>query len=628
MKQLSICILLTLLSFQLLAQSGNLPRLPSGPEGPGEFGAYYTHLKYDPEWDADWRVGDHPDIVVQFEDGGHKFVFWRGTSYIPAWVTSNGIWYTNEFVERRDSHSPNTNSIVEPMSDKQCRYSQVRIIESNPARVIIHWRYAPVDVTYEHPFIDQETGWFDWVDEYYTIYPDASGVRKITAQSSGLNKWMEFQESIVINQPGTLPHENIESGAVSVANMDGQHITYFWDENGGPAFDENPPLANILRINLKSDLKPYALVAPPQEFNNLITSYQGHGRNSIFNWWDHWPVSQDALDGRGARSAARPSHSSLAHIDLPIDPPVDSWGSYGYDNVINDGRLELTFTEWGGLNIDMRKYVDLSKPFELSFDYADLYTEDVSLTFYTGGGAIEDINLTDLNPELELNNSVFQSFSKTIDLSKWAEEADLSRVREFYLDFSGSENPETVKLDNIKLEGADGTVHYFLDFEKPDGTIIETLNLPEKAKWEAYKLDPPKITKLMLHGMTDLPVQDLVPLARSWDSPSELTVKSDGYESAGYDPTQMAYIVAVKESNKHLKIQLNASKQSPVVNPVFVLKNWGETPPSLNINGTAMINGVKLGIEKKLDRTDMVVWVKTVSDEPLEIFFYNPKSNE
>ena len=45
-------------------QEQDLARLPSGPDGPGVFGAYYTHLKHRSEWDKEWRVGDHPDIVV------------------------------------------------------------------------------------------------------------------------------------------------------------------------------------------------------------------------------------------------------------------------------------------------------------------------------------------------------------------------------------------------------------------------------------------------------------------------------------------------------------------------------------------------------------------------------------
>lgn len=162
MFQKASCFVLAVLLLSgnlLFSQIEETPKLPSGPSGPGTFGAYYTHLNYTPEWDQHWRVDDHPDVVVRFEDGGHKFVFWRGTSYIPCWVTDNDIWYTNEFVERRGNHSPNTEGCVEPMSDKQCRYSHVRVIESNEARVVIHWRYAPVDVRYEHAFIDRKPLW-------------------------------------------------------------------------------------------------------------------------------------------------------------------------------------------------------------------------------------------------------------------------------------------------------------------------------------------------------------------------------------------------------------------------------------------------------------------------------------
>ena len=41
--------------------------MPSGPKGPGAFGAYYTHLQYCPEWDRLWRVSDHPDVIVIFD---------------------------------------------------------------------------------------------------------------------------------------------------------------------------------------------------------------------------------------------------------------------------------------------------------------------------------------------------------------------------------------------------------------------------------------------------------------------------------------------------------------------------------------------------------------------------------
>lgn len=105
--------------------------LPKLPPGPGGFGAFYTRLRYYEGWDASWRVADEPDVVVRFDQAPYWFAFWRGTSYIPHWVTENGIWYDNEFVE---TFPPGMVGSAEPMSDKQCRYSHVRILESGEVR--------------------------------------------------------------------------------------------------------------------------------------------------------------------------------------------------------------------------------------------------------------------------------------------------------------------------------------------------------------------------------------------------------------------------------------------------------------------------------------------------------------
>jgi hypothetical protein len=451
-------------SAQLDELFDNIPlRLPSGLDSKGRFGAYYTTLKYDLDWDKHWRIGDYADIVVDFDRAGYKFVFWRGTSYIPCWVTETGVWYTNEFVERRGFHSPNTEGCVEPMSDKQCRYSHVRIIENTDARVVVHWRYAPIDVNYEHPFTDPVTGWSDWVDEVYTIYPSGIGIRKITIQTNRPDLWTEFQEAIVINQPGTMPEDNIELGAISLANMQGQSKTYFWTEDGGPEFEEGPEYASIMKVNLKASYSPFALVTPPTE-DGLITSYLGHAPTSSFNFWDHWPVSQDASDGRIATSAARPSHSSLGHIGLP--------------------------------------------------GMAD-------------------------------------------------------------------------------------------------------------AEWKPYKEDGIKVTKIMLHGMTDKAVENLVPLAKSWLYPPEMSVNTSGFMSEGFDPTQAAYIIANKTPDKPASISftIKASNESPMINPAFVIKNWGKTGVSIKLNDTPLKKSedYRIGYHQTFKGYDLIIWLDKQSESTVNI---------
>jgi hypothetical protein len=332
-----------------LAPSGPAPLrppvLPSGPKGPGRFGAYYTRLRYAEEWENPWRVGEAADVVVRFDETPNRLIFWRGTSYIPAWVTENGIWYTNEFYETQNQAMATS---AEPMADKQARFSHPRILENSDARVVVLWRYAPVSIHYDLVHVDPLTGWGDWVEETYTVYPDGTCVRKIRVWSSnprvdpaegkGLENFRQYHEAIIINPPGTRPEDNIQADALTLANMKGESHTYSWarEAPGYPAdFSEEtrallrrisdqdinahqwltlPPGGNILRVNLKAKFSPYVVVDPR---NVAIDCYAGEiiRERSIFPWWNHWPVSQQIRSsGRWAIAPDRVSHSSLAHI--------------------------------------------------------------------------------------------------------------------------------------------------------------------------------------------------------------------------------------------------------------------------------------------------------------------------
>lgn len=335
-------------------------KLPSGTKDKAQFGAYYIKLVYTPEWDEKWPVSDVTDVVVRFDTQEPRFVFWRGTSYIPCWATYNGAWFTNEFFERRGGAVSGTTSMVEPMSDKQCRYSNVRIIENTDARVVIHWRYAPVDLDYTQAFVDPESHWGDWADEYYYIYPDAVGVRKATLHTSALNEWIECQESIVINQPGTIPEDNLNLDAISLYNLKGEKKIYTWTEKGSPGLVNPPEKVCIQKINFKSEFKPFTVVQPE---NVTIQSYGGSTPGSHFNFFDHWPVSQTKSDTRAARSSEKPSHTSLSQIKWPAF--IEDKGSRTWimlNGMINadDNKLVSLAKSWinpAGLKILSKNYI-------------------------------------------------------------------------------------------------------------------------------------------------------------------------------------------------------------------------------------------------------------------------------
>ena len=284
--------------------------LPAGPAGPGPFGAFYTQLKFYPQWDHPWRVSDQADVVVRFDDSPIRFVFWRGTSYIPHWVTENGIWFDNEFTETWAG----VEGCGEPMSDKQCRFSHVRVIESSAVRAVVHWRYALVDVFYNQARVDPHTGWGDWTDELYTIYPDGTSVRQITLHSTNPEQPHEWQESIVVMGPGFSPENSIEPGGVTLVNATGESASYSWKDATPPKRPGKPAAPCIQLINTKSRYKPFSILRPEDEPDFDV--YAGEIRRDVtmYPWWNHWPAATFPSDGRYAMAADRPSHSSLTHL--------------------------------------------------------------------------------------------------------------------------------------------------------------------------------------------------------------------------------------------------------------------------------------------------------------------------
>ncbi|MHC4636895.1 MAG: LamG-like jellyroll fold domain-containing protein [Planctomycetota bacterium] len=280
--------------------------MPSGPKDiHARFGATYTRLNYAEEWERNWRVCAYPDILIRFDDSPVRMLFWRGTAYGAVWVTENGKWMGDQSIERV-GRGKSRWGCAEHMSDKQCRYSSVRIIEENDARVVVHWRYAISDIAYEIFGTDKD-GWGEWADEYYYIYPDAVSTRYQVLFSNHLSH--EWQETIVLHQPGTKPEDNIEFDALTLANMDGQKHTYSWitkPERG----NMQPDKPNIQMVNLKAKNKPFIIFEPDPKIKLVTCCIEKQW--SHFSWWNHWPAGQLANDGRRSPAPDRPAHSSLS----------------------------------------------------------------------------------------------------------------------------------------------------------------------------------------------------------------------------------------------------------------------------------------------------------------------------
>ena len=71
------------------------------------------------------------------------------------------------------------------------------------------------------------------------------------------------------------------------------------------------------------------------------------------------------------------------------------------------------------------------------------------------------------------------------------------------------------------------------------------------------------------------------------------------------------------------EINLEGSKESPVVNPAFYIKNWNANGAKILVNGKAHAN-YRVGINRRLEGHDLVVFVNINEVVPVNITILPP----
>lgn len=138
-----------------------------------------------------------------------------------------------------------------------------------------------------------------------------------------------------------------------------------------------------------------------------------------------------------------------------------------------------------------------------------------------------------------------------------------------------------------------------------------------------YETTENSMTKIMLCGLTEEPVEGLLPLARSWLRAPKLTVNSAAFVNEGYDPTERAYVLACKDHGKpaKLKADIAANEKAPLVNLALVIKNWGEAGATARLDQVPVEAGedFAVGHRDRMEGTDLIVWIRTTSTTPVHI---------
>jgi len=169
-----------------------------------------------------------------------------------------------------------------------------------------------------------------------------------------------------------------------------------------------------------------------------------------------------------------------------------------------------------------------------------------------------------------------------------------------------------------------GYNHYPVNQARSDGRWAKTLDRPAHISSSPCS-DPPvhehgnRLYWMGLYGMNGLNMHDLIRFGRSWAYPPELAITGNGTISKGYDKTQRCYQLENNNSNGGtVGLTLKGSKDSPVINPAIIVKNWNSNGAKILVNGKETKN-CKVGINHQLDGDDLVVYISLNEEVPVII---------
>nr|MBC8373119.1 hypothetical protein [Planctomycetota bacterium] len=294
--------------------------VPSRPNWP-RFGATETKLRYDapilirrPDGGVDslaYEKGwddELSDVVVSLPNGS-RFVFWRGSSYVPFWAGTHNTGFTYEWAETLPPPDGFVDA-VEPLMDKELRYGHVEIVRSTESEIHVRWKYQSCDFGYKV--------WGDWAVEDFHFYPDGFGTRVVRLTSTPGREY-ELIEFIVLTPQSTYPLNVLPPNLVDVLFLDGQKrsLEFPFLEPPDSEHRTSRDVPAVWRIRLhKREAKtaisfsprethqPHAVYAPFRDRHQLVTPVY---------WGSHWPLARGKTTGRGIDDGIHktPAHNSI-----------------------------------------------------------------------------------------------------------------------------------------------------------------------------------------------------------------------------------------------------------------------------------------------------------------------------
>jgi len=278
------------------------------------FGARETELSYyGPVWtnwdqsitfDEAWNGFTNKDIVIDFPGKPYRYVFWKGASYAPIWLFDQNF-ITLEWLEGWPRQEGAVDC-VEPLQDKECKYSRIELLSSTPARARIQWNYAETDFNLK--IIHDEHA-----EEIYTVYPDGICIRKVTGFFEK-GRWHECCEFIVGAVAGTTPATHYPPQALSLLNCRGDQFDLYWPTPQEAEFSVWDEYIGLARCRNEPDV---FLACEGKETGLHVFSNNPDWLSEMFFCMPHWPI-QRGLPTTNERTIdecyTRPTHASLLNF--------------------------------------------------------------------------------------------------------------------------------------------------------------------------------------------------------------------------------------------------------------------------------------------------------------------------
>ena len=133
----------------------------------------------------------------------------------------------------------------------------------------------------------------------------------------------------------------------------------------------------------------------------------------------------------------------------------------------------------------------------------------------------------------------------------------------------------------------------------------------------------PGMGSVMLYGFTNDKIEAVIPVARAWKTPPQLT-KVMGASNLGFNRDEKAFEFKLEGSGK-VSFTMEANQDSPLMNPCFVFYHSSSDEPVVKINDQVFTPGQDMRTGKSYDsdgKQKTIIWMEYESENKTDVSIF------